>query len=153
MPYNIGIDAALPRNKAMTKEQVFDSLAGLAADRTSYPKQKIIDRLIEKEQVSLSGVGGGVAIPHLKIKGLESRFVALTTLNNPIDFKALDEKPADLVCMLLSPESDGGLHLRGLSRISRLFRNEEFCEKLREAKDEATLMSLFMNPDGWLLAA
>lgn len=153
MPNSVTIDVASARLKASTREQVFEKLSALVATHTSYPQQKIVNRLIEKEAVSISGVGNGVAIPHLKIRGLERRMTALVTLNKAVDFRALDDKFADIVCLLLSPESHGGLHLRGLSRISRLLRNEELCQNLREAKDAETLKSFFSNPDGWLLAA
>lgn len=153
MPHSININAALPQINAMTQRQVFEKLAQCVSDHVAYPKHKLLENLIRKEEVSLSGISNAVAIPHLKVRGLEDRFVAIASLKHEIDFRALDGKPANLVCLLLSPESHGGLHLRGLSRISRLLRNEELCQKLREARDEDTMKALFSNPDGWLLAA
>lgn len=153
MQYTIQLDAALPGLNALNRKQVFEALAEVLSPHISYPQKTLVELLLDKEKQSSSGTGEGVAIPHLKSPIIPRRLVALTTLHKPVEFGALDDKPADLVCILLSPESDGGLHLRGLSRISRLLKNKQLCQKLREAKDAETLRSLFLNPEGWLLAA
>lgn len=153
MSYNIQIDAAIPNVKAANKEQVFKALAQRAAENMGCSQDMLVERLMEREEQSRAGIGDGVAIPHLKAHGIPQRFVMIATLATPVDFGAIDDQPVDLVCLLLSPASHSGLHLRGLSRISRLFKNKELCQKLREAQDEDTLRSLFLNPDGWLLAA
>ncbi|MEM7617864.1 MAG: PTS sugar transporter subunit IIA [Pseudomonadota bacterium] len=153
MPYNIQIDAAIPNIKAMNKEQVFKALIDRISKDIGCSAKMLFDRLMEREQLSMSAIGQGVAIPHLKTDGLRDRYVAVATLSNPIDFGAIDGEAVDLIGVILSPSSHGGLHLRGLSRISRLLKNEELCQKLREAQDEDTLKSLFSNPQGWLLAA
>ncbi|MCB1532718.1 MAG: PTS sugar transporter subunit IIA [Alphaproteobacteria bacterium] len=153
MLYTIQIDAALAGIKAASRKDVFAALAERISQDLGYSSQSLVETLMAKEEAFASGVGEGVAIPHMKSPLLQNRYVALATLAQPVDFGALDQKPADLICLLLSPEDHGGLHLRGLSRISRLLRNEELCQKLRDAQDEDTLKAHFTNPDGWLLAA
>lgn len=153
MSYTIQIDAAIPNLKAANKQQVFRALAQRAAQDMGCSQDMLVERLMEREEQSNAGIGDGVAIPHLKAHGIPRRFVIIANLINPVEFGAIDDQPVDLVCMLLSPSSHGGLHLRGLSRISRLFKNKELCQKLREAHDEDTMRALFLNPDGWLLAA
>ncbi len=153
MPYTIQIDTAVPQLKAGNKEQVLRALAQKASFVTGCSEDLLFARLCEQEQQSSSEIGDGVAVAHFKTPAVSGRYVGLATLKNPIKFSAADEQDVDLVCILISPEDHGGLHLRGLSRISRAFKNEDLCYKLRDAKDEETMQSLFENPDGWLLAA
>jgi PTS system nitrogen regulatory IIA component len=54
---------------------------------------------------------------------------------------------------LLSPERDGPLHLRRLSSLSRLFKCDALVTKIKDAKDETTIRSLLIDPQGWMLAA
>lgn len=152
MPYNIQTDIILPKIKAANRKQVFEILAGEIAKKIHLDKKQLIGALIEKEIKSSSGTGDGVAIPHLKLPGLQGRFIALVTLKDGVDFKAVDDKPVDIVCLLLSPEEDL-LHLRGLSRISRMFKNKDLCQRLRETDDIIVIEALFDNPEEWSIAA
>ena len=153
MPYNIQADIILPEIRAAHQKQALGILASEIAAQTQCSGALMLDHLLEKEMKSSSGIGDGVAIPHLKISGLKQRLVVLATLHTPVDFKAIDDKPVDIICTLISPEEDGPIHLRGLSRISRLFKNKRLCQRIRETDDAATIQSLFNDPEGWLLAA
>jgi PTS system nitrogen regulatory IIA component len=78
----------------------------------------------------------------------------LATLAREIDdFKSADDQPVNLVAFILSPETDGPLHLRRLSRTSRMLKNETLRKRLQEAKDELAIRSLLIDPEGWVLAA
>ena len=113
----------------------------------------LLDCMMDKEKDATSGVGHGVAIPHLKLSGIDKPFTALVSLNNALDFEAPDNKPVDLVCLVISPESDGPLHLRRLSRISRMLHNESLHEKICETDDADAIHALFMAPEEWMMAA
>jgi PTS system nitrogen regulatory IIA component len=63
-------------------------------------------------------------------------------LERPIDFQAIDERPVDLVFLLLAPESAGADHLKALARVSRLLRDKAVCEKLRGTEDAEALYAL-----------
>lgn len=153
MPYNIQLHLALPRVKAGTRKQAFEILAGQVCKKIGYPAVVIFNALMAHERVSTSGIGNGVAIPHLRLERIQKRFIALSTLQNPIDFNASDNMPVDVICLLLSPESDGPIHLRGLSRISRLLKNQDLIDRIRETRDADIIVDLFANPEGWVMAA
>ncbi len=153
MPYNIQANIVLPRIKAASQKQALAILASEIAARINCSEELLLDGLIDKEEGSSSGTGDGVAIPHLKLSGIQGRFIALATLDTPVDFNAVDNKPVDVVCILLSPEQDGPVHLRGLSRISRMLKNKELCQRLRETDDKVVIQSLFDDPEGWSIAA
>ena len=63
-------------------------------------------------------------------------------LESPVDFESVDDKPVDLIFMLLVPEDAGADHLKALARISRLMRNKEVCEKLRGTDSADALYAL-----------
>lgn len=153
MAYTIEINIALPRLRAINVLQAYKSIAAQVALHTGICEDVILDQMIEKEAHDNSAMGNGVAFPHLQMAVVDKRYVVMASLERPIHMDAPDKKPVDLICLLLSPDSDGPIHLRGLSRISRLLKNEELCQVLREAKDADSMKALFINPEGWLMAA
>ena len=153
MYHGIHFNLILPKIRALSIEHVFEALAQEIAPRTYCSKNAVLDTLRQNELKAASGVGGGVAIPHIQMSGIATRFVTLATLERPVDFQAADDVDADIICVLLSPESDGSIHLRGLSRITRMLQNEQLQRRLRETDDIDIIRALITNPDGWLLAA
>ena len=78
------------------------------------------------------GIGDGVAIPHGKLKGLSSMLCAFGRSVQGVPFDAVDRQPVHIFFLLLAPEETTGLHLKMLSRISRILRDAPFRRKLME---------------------
>jgi len=127
-----------------SKREMLTLLAREAASRTGEAEQVVFDALEEREHLGSTGVGAGIAVPHARLPGLDRLCAVFVRLDRPIDFEAVDERPVDLIFLLLSPETAGVEHLRMLSRISRLLRDGEVCRKLRGATDPAALRSLLI---------
>lgn len=153
MSYTIDIDLTLPKIKASNRNHLLDILAEEITRHVPYSKEDMYDLLLQGEHTNGSGIGEGVAIPQMKLKNLPKRFVAIASLKEPVDFDSVDHQPVDLVCVFLSPEKDGNIHLRGLSRISRILRNREIQQKLREVSDPEAMRFIASDPGGWLMAA
>ena len=117
--------------RVTSKKQALQELAKRAAELTAQPEWAIFDVLIERERLGTTGVGNGIAIPHGKLPGLDRLYVLFARLETPIDFDAIDERPIDLICVLLAPETAGADHLKALARVSRLLHDRAICEKLR----------------------
>jgi len=111
--------------------QELQELAKRAAELTAQPEWAIFDVLIERERLGTTGVGNGIAIPHGRLPGLDRLYVLFARLETPIEFDAIDERPIDLICVLLAPEIAGADHLKALARVSRLLHDRAICEKLR----------------------
>ncbi len=118
--------------RVTSKKQALQELAKRAAELTAQPERAIFDVLIERERLGTTGVGNGIAIPHGKLPGLDRLYVLFARLETPIEFDAIDERPIDLICVLLAPETAGADHLKALARVSRLLQNRAICEKLRD---------------------
>lgn len=129
---------AVPNKKAL-----FQQLATLAGKLVEIDPRVVVERLGDRERLGSTGFGGGVAIPHGKIEGLERVVGVFARLAQPIDFNAIDDMPVDLVFLLLSPPDAGVEHLKALARVSRRLRDRAFVAKLRGAGSEDALYALF----------
>jgi len=125
------------------KKALFQQLANQATGLVGVDARLIADRLVERERLGSTGFGGGVAIPHGKIDGLDRVVGLFARLSTPIDFAAIDDLPVDLVFLLLSPADAGVEHLKALARVSRRLRDKGFVAKLRGAGSDDALYALF----------
>ncbi len=138
----LSIDGVLPKLKATSKKQLLQELAQYAAKIARLDEREIFEVLLERERLGTTGVGRGIAIPHGKFAKLNRLVGLFGRLEQPIDFDSVDDKPVDLVFLLLAPESAGADHLKALARISRLLRDEIVCAKLRGSEDREAMYAL-----------
>jgi nitrogen PTS system EIIA component len=121
---------------------------GQAAEREyGVPAGEVVERLTERERLGSTGFGGGVAIPHGKVDGLKQVVALFAQLAEPIDVKAIDDMPVDLVVCLLSPPDAGTEHLKALAQVSRWLRDRQFVAKLRGAGSEDAIFALLSVTD------
>ena len=128
--------------KATSKKQALQDLAKRAAKVSGLHERAIFDVLMERERLGTTGVGNGIAIPHGKLPNLDRLHGLFARLEQPIDFHAIDERPVDLIFVLLAPENAGADHLKALARISRLLRNNGICDKLRGTDSAEALFAI-----------
>ncbi len=129
------------------KKALFQQVGALAARHYGLDPKQVVERLADRERLSSTGFGGGVAIPHGKIDGLERVVGLFVKLAQPIDFAAIDDLPVDLVFVLLSPPEAGVEHLKALARVSRRLRDQAFIAKLHGAGSSDALYALFAPSD------
>jgi PTS system nitrogen regulatory IIA component len=128
--------------KAQSKKQLLHDLAVRAAQLTGIPDRRIAEILIERERLGSTGMGQGIAVPHGRVPGLAKIVGLFARLESALDYDAVDDKPVDLVFLLLAPEGAGADHLKALARVSRLLRNQATCEKLRATANSEALYAL-----------
>ncbi len=129
------------------KRQLVNQLAQLAGTRLSVDPALIADSIGERERLGSTGFGGGVAIPHGKLTGLDRVYALVVRLSTPVDYKAIDGGKVDLVFLLLSPPDTGAEHLKALAAISRLVRHAATVEKLRGARSRDALAAVLLGAD------
>ena len=137
-----GVVSALP---VSTKKQLFQQVAALSQAIVGVDSKLVLERLLERERLGSTGFGGGIAIPHGKIEGLDRVVGLFARLATPIDFAAIDALPIDLAFVLLSPPEAGVEHLKALARVSRRMRDRQFVAKLRGAGSPDALYALFVS--------
>lgn len=126
-----------------TSKALFQQLGQVAEREYGLSATDVVDRLTERERLGSTGFGGGVAIPHGKIDGLTQVVGLFVQLAQPVDVKAIDDLPVDLVFCLLSPPDAGSEHLKALAQVSRWLRDRTFVAKLRGAGSADAIYALF----------
>ena len=139
-------EGIIPALQAKSKKQVLQELAGQAAKITGLNDRDIFETLLQRERLGSTGLGRGIAIPHVKFPNLPNIVCLFARLPEPIEFDSQDNEPVDLIFMLLAPEHAGGDHLKALARISRLVREPQMLERLRSAVDKSALLSILTDP-------
>jgi PTS system nitrogen regulatory IIA component len=124
------------------KRSLLQQLANVAGQRLGRDSAEILASIVERERLGSTGFGGGVAIPHGKIVGLERVYGYFVRLAQPIDFQAVDKMPVDLVFLLLSPPDAGADHLKALASVSRALRDRQTVAKLRGARSKDAIFAV-----------
>jgi PTS system nitrogen regulatory IIA component len=104
--------------------------------------------LMEREMLGSTGIGEGIAIPHAKASFLREMLVAFGRSGAGVDFQAMDGKPVHLFFLLVTPDDNPGEHLRTLARISRILKNRELRERLKQASRRDEIFQLIADEDG-----
>jgi PTS system nitrogen regulatory IIA component len=133
------VDAGL---NVANKKALFQQLGIAGARQTGLPTRDIVTALSDREKLSSTGFGHGVAIPHGRVEGLSRIFGYFARLTAPIEFQSVDTLPVDLVFMILSPPDAGAEHLKVLARVSRTLRDRATLAKLRGARSRDALFAL-----------
>lgn len=139
-----GPDAVLACVKASGKKALLAELAAKAAALYKLDERRLFDRLLERERLGSTGIGGGIAIPHGRMADLSKPVGLFARLGHPVDFDSIDERPVDTVFLLLAPEGAGADHLKALARVSRLLRDRGLVEKLRATENADALYALLV---------
>ena len=140
----LGPDAVLASVKASGKKALLAELASRAASVLQLDERRLFDRLLERERLGSTGIGSGIAIPHARMTGIERPRGLFARLGHPVDFDSIDERPVDIVFLLVAPEGAGADHLKALARVSRLLRDRSLVEKLRNTETSDALYALLV---------
>lgn len=139
-------DAVNPALKAEDKRQLLQTLAAQAARLTGLVEHDVFNALLQRERLGSTGLGSGIAIPHVRLSGLDNMRCIFARLAKPVHFDSIDDQPVDLVFLLLAPDHAGGDHLKALARVSRLVRDQGAVERLRSAPDHGALVRELTSP-------
>ncbi|MBU1086577.1 MAG: PTS sugar transporter subunit IIA [Candidatus Omnitrophica bacterium] len=114
-----------------TRETVLKSIVDVLSLPKELNKKSLLQMLISREKMMSTGLGNGIAIPHVRnpvVLNIEQPSISLCFLNKPVDFKALDAKPVFILFVLLSPSVPQ--HLAILSRLAFCLQNPKLQEFL-----------------------
>jgi nitrogen PTS system EIIA component len=121
--------------KAKTKRAVLAELSEIfTRDHDGIQNEAMVDVLLDREKLGSTGIGDGIAIPHGKLKGLDSLVISFGRSREGIDFESIDGKPVHIFFLLMAPESSTGQHLKALAKISRMLKDPEFRSDLMSAR-------------------
>ena len=118
--------------KAADKEGVLRELVEMVGN--SGLSDEVLGAILERERQFPTGIGYGVAVPHGKTPALSALVVVAGTTPAPVPYETIDGEPVRLFFLLAGPESAAGAHVKALSRISRLVRQEPVRGRLLGAR-------------------
>lgn len=144
----LSVQTVIPDLVNRAKEAVLEELAaGLAAQHQNLEAKQVLAVLQERERISTTAIGEGVAIPHGKLPGLERIYGVFARSSAGVDFNSLDGGPTHLFFVLLAPENAAADHLKALARISRLLKDESFRRRLMASANGQDLFALISAED------
>ena len=123
-----------------SKKKLLEFLAGFVAGQLKdCSADDIFDSLLSRERLGSTGIGEGIAIPHCRLEGLDHVVGVLMTLEESVEFDAIDNQPVDLIFALIVPKEATSEHLELLSQLAEKFNERSFCDRLRQSEDASTL--------------
>lgn len=131
------------------KLEVLDSLITRAADLTKLDRDTIFRLVWKREQMMTTGIGGKLALPHIRINDLLHPYVLIGVCENEIsDYQGQDDEPVRVIVFTVAPDEDQEAFLQLLSGISRKFRNPQLIEELIEAAgNNVSIMEIVIRED------
>jgi PTS system nitrogen regulatory IIA component len=132
-----------------SKSALLHDLAHRAALVLKVDDDTVFSALLKREELGSTGVGNGVAIPHVRLEQVKKPFEIMARLKRPIDFDSIDGQPVDLVCLLLllSKEQEQA-QLNVLAAVARRLRTPEVLEQLRRAPNRVVLYNVMVGRTG-----
>lgn len=134
----------LPNLEADDKAEILDKMiSSLEGFVSNGELDEIREAVFERERIMSTGVGKGLAIPHGKASGIDQTYAAFAVLKEPVDYEAIDDEPVNMVFLLVGPQGSNNLHIKMLSRISRLMNNSDFRERLLSCSTSDEIIEQF----------
>ncbi len=112
-------------------------------------EESIFDAVLEREKIMTTGVGNGIAIPHCKHADSPEFAVCLGLQSKGVDFQSIDQKLVKIIFLLVGPINNPGLHIKLLSRISRLMSNDELRQQLLSCETDKEIFDLIHEEENY----
>lgn len=110
--------------------------------------KKIVRSIIQRENEASTGIGKGVAIPHVKHDGVGRPIAVIGRSSHGLDFRSLDKQPVYTVILLISPKDNPDKHLQAMETIFRNLNKEDFRRFLRQAQSREEIRETVIDADG-----
>lgn len=133
--------------KSREKKGVIEELAAPLSSLSGIARKDLVKVLMERERLGSTGIGGGIGIPHGKLKGIESLLVGVGLSREGVNFESIDERPTYIFFVLITPENSIDIHLKLLSQISRILKDDLLKQRLRNARTPDEVMDIIREED------
>lgn len=128
---------------AKDKNSVLDEMIRLLVDdNVVTDKNKFKEDILAREELSNTGIGFEIAIPHAKSKAVKEARIAIGITNNGIDYGSIDGQDIKMIFMIAVSEDQSDLHLKALANLSRKLMHDEFRESILNAKTEKEIIDM-----------
>ena len=125
------------KNEAIDKLVDLMDASGNLVDKNEYKKA-----VLAREELSTTGIGDGIAIPHAKTKAVKNAGLAAMIVNDGVDYDSLDGNPAKIFFLIGAPDGENNVHLEVLARLSTMLMDEKFRNALENSKTPEEFVDL-----------
>ena len=143
-------EAIIPELKAKDRDGVITELVrelGKAGRLGAGKCEEIIKQVIKREKEASTGMGKGVALPHVKHKVVKDVVAAVGKSSTGIDFSSLDKQPVYSVILLISPLDNPDRHLQAMEGIFKHLQRDKFRRFLRQSQTAEEIEGLLREAD------
>jgi mannitol/fructose-specific phosphotransferase system IIA component (Ntr-type) len=143
-------EAIIPQLQANDRDGAITELAESLSKAGKLAKNKwkeIARAIVKRENEASTGMGRGVAVPHVKHKVVKDVVAAIGLSSAGIDFSALDKQPVYSVILLVSPVDNPDRHLQAMENIFKHLQQEKFRKFLRQCHSSAQIEDLLREVD------
>lgn len=135
--------------KGSTKDEVLRELCDALAtcDRVT-DRGDLLTKIMEREKTLSTGVGVGLALPHVKIPSIKDFVIAIGRHREGVDFQSIDNKPAHIIVMIGCNDSQSADYMKVLSKLVRALKEPGFQRKVLDAESPGEVVELFTGPGG-----
>ncbi len=144
-------DAIVARLKAKQRDEAIRELVGVLGKSGKIPKDSVdaVSKLvIKRENEASTGIGKGVAVPHVKSADISEPVAAVGCSGEGIDFASLDKQPVYSVILLVSPTNNPDRHLQAMETVFRNLQKDDFRRFLRQAQTSKEIVEIIADADG-----
>ncbi|MBN2512859.1 MAG: PTS sugar transporter subunit IIA [Sedimentisphaerales bacterium] len=144
-------DAIVARLKAKQRDEAIRELVGMLGKSGKIPKDSVdaVSKLmIKRENEASTGIGKGVAVPHVKSADISEPVAAVGCSGDGIDFASLDKQPVYSVILLVSPTNNPDRHLQAMETVFRNLQKDDFRRFLRQAQTSKEIVEIIADADG-----
>jgi PTS system nitrogen regulatory IIA component len=131
----------------------YGEFSSFLKDRGLIDDVKKVKRLfVKREGIQSTGIGKGVATPHIFSDEFSDFLLAVALIRDGLDFKAPDDRDVQLVFLIMSDDRDIGLHLKTLAHIARLTASNDITGGLKNTRSAADVYAVLMEMEKAILS-
>ncbi|MCK5879045.1 MAG: PTS sugar transporter subunit IIA [Holophagae bacterium] len=113
-----------------------------------FEEERLLELFYLREETMSTGIGNGIAIPHVMYEKCENQEIFVYRLAKPIDFAALDKEPVELIFVMVgAPSPSNIINLQILAKLALMMKHPEFLETLLAAESEDALFEALIHYD------
>ncbi len=127
-----------------TKEEVLKELVEAVATSPDVTDgQDLFQKIMEREKTLSTGIGVGLALPHVKIPTVRDFVIGIGRKLNGVEFDAIDGGPVHIIVMIACNDSQSGDYMKVLSKLVRFLKERDFQDKVMNARRPQEIVDLF----------
>ncbi|MCB0308546.1 MAG: PTS sugar transporter subunit IIA [Bdellovibrionales bacterium] len=138
----------IPELKAKEKEDALRQMTHeISKEFPQIDSEKLLGIVMDRESLSSTGIGSGIAIPHAKLEQFSEHIVAFAKSSEGVAFDSIDDKPVHLIFLIVGPTQANETHLKALARISKFLHDTSFREQLMMSKTRHEIYEVIIKKD------